>query len=106
MDHLNRQHNLPYLIFGHIPMTAKDSTQRSFWSKNIGPADRMIWALVGLILMSIGFEPFKALDYTQTGIGLVFVFVGFLIFLQAPFAWSLLNAVKGRSTFERDVEKE
>jgi hypothetical protein len=87
-------------------MTVNESAKRSFWSKNIGPADRMIWALVGLIIMSVGFEAFHALDYTQNGIGLVFVFVGFLIFLQAPFAWSLMNALKGRSTFEKDVEKE
>ena len=80
------------------PMTVK--SKRTFWTKNIGPLERMIWSLVGLILMAIGFEVFHAL--TETGIGLVFVFVGFLVFLQAPLAWSLLNAIQGRSTFEKE----
>jgi uncharacterized membrane protein len=76
--------------------------KRGFFAKNIGPVERMVWALVGLALMSIGFLVFHAL--TTNGIGLVFVFVGFLVFLQAPMAWSLTNALSQRTTFERDVE--
>ena len=85
-------------------MTVQKSERRPFWAKNIGPLDRMVWALAGLILMSIGFLKFNALDYRVNGIGLVFVFIGFLIFLQAPMAWSLLNAIRHQSTFERDAE--
>lgn len=77
--------------------------KRGFFAKNIGPVERMLWALVGLALMAVGFQVFNAL--TETGIGLVFVFIGFLVFLQAPMAWSLLNALTGRSTSERDVEE-
>lgn len=85
-------------------MAEQAKATRTFWAKNIGPAERMLWALVGLILMAVGFQVFNAL--TETGIGLVFVFIGFLIFLQAPMAWSLLNAINRRSTFERDIEGE
>jgi hypothetical protein len=85
-------------------MTQPAPPKRGFFAKNIGPVERMVWALVGLALMSVGFLPFHAL--TTNGIGLVFVFVGFLVFLQAPMAWSPLNALQGRSTFERDVEGE
>jgi hypothetical protein len=87
-------------------MSVKEPRKRSFWAKNIGPMDRMLWALVGLIVMTVGFEAFNALDFTVNGLGLVFVFLGFLIFLQAPMAWSLLNATKGRSTYERDAESK
>ena len=86
------------------PVSAPAPRKRGFFHKNIGPVERMLWALVGLSLMAVGFEVFNAL--TETGIGLVFVFVGFLIFLQAPMAWSLLNAITHRSTFERDAEGE
>ncbi|MBW3622260.1 MAG: DUF2892 domain-containing protein [Armatimonadetes bacterium] len=85
-------------------MTEQAPARRGFFSKNIGPVERMLWALAGLALMAVGFEVFNAL--TETGIGLVFVFIGFLVFLQAPMAWSLWNAIAGRSTFERDAEFE
>jgi len=85
-------------------MPEQVNTKRGFFAKNIGPVERMVWALAGLALMAVGFEVFHAL--TTNGIGLVFVFVGFLVFLQAPMAWSLINAISGRSTFERDIEPE
>ena len=83
-------------------MAVKEPPPRSFWTKNLGARDRMLWSLLGLALMTVGFEAFHAISEKGIGPGILTATLGFLIFLQAPMAWSLPNALKRKSTFERD----
>ena len=80
--------------------------KRSFMSKNLGTAERMLWALIGLGIMAAGFEGLNALALDSGLAGPAVVFLGFLVFLQAPMAWSLLNAITGRSTYEEYQDEE
>ncbi len=83
-------------------MTVQQTPRRSFFSKNLGAAERMLWAFLGLVLMTVGFEGFNAIALNSGWTGVIIVLIGFLVFLQAPMSWSLTNAIKGRSTFESD----
>lgn len=85
-------------------LKGKSLVSKSFFAKNLGPVERMLWAIVGIAIMAIGFLKYDA-QY-KNGPGLLFVLIGFLIFLQAPMAWSPLYALQGRSTYEKNEEAD
>jgi membrane-bound ClpP family serine protease len=60
----------------------------------------MVRAIIGVAIMAIGLLYFDA--QRVNGVGLIFVLVGFLVFLEAPLSWSPVAALRGRSTYEKD----
>ncbi len=85
-----------------LPEDRTPPTRQSFWAKNIGPVDRMVRAILGVLLMAVGFLVFDA--QKVNGPGLIFVLLGFLVFLQAPLSWCPFCALRGKCTFERSPE--
>jgi hypothetical protein len=80
--------------------TADTARSRRFLDKNLGPVDRMVRAIIGVIIMAVGLLWFDA--QKTNGVGLIFMLVGFLVFLEAPMSWSPVWALKRRSTYEKD----
>ncbi|MGQ9524727.1 MAG: YgaP family membrane protein [Armatimonadota bacterium] len=91
-------------------MTAKRSEHdpsasgrpRRFFDKNIGPVERMVRAIVGVLIMAVGLLGFDAQKINGNVVGLVLVLIGFLVFLQAPMSWCPLHAIRGHSTYEKE----
>ncbi|HEY3281285.1 MAG TPA: DUF2892 domain-containing protein [Armatimonadota bacterium] len=81
------------------PKDSAGSTRRPFFAKNLGPVERMTRAILGVALMAIGFLGFDA--QKVNGPGLIFVLLGFLVFLQAPMSWCPYCALQGKCTYER-----
>jgi|GEM_PF-1346721 hypothetical protein len=76
--------------------------ERRFFDKNIGPVDRMIRAIVGILFMAAGLLGFDAQKINSGAVGLILVLIGFLIFIQAPMGWCPVCAIKRRSTYEKE----
>lgn len=75
---------------------------RRFFDKNIGPVERMIRAIVGVIIMAVGLLGFDAQKINGNVVGIVLVLIGFLVFMQAPMSWCPVHAIKKRSTYEKE----
>lgn len=80
--------------------SAAPSPAPSPFAKNLGAVDRMIHAIVGVLIMGIGFQFFDAQKTNSNPIGLVFVGIGFLAFLAAPLSWDPLYVLLHRNTFD------
>jgi len=82
--------------------SAPPNRPRRFFDKNIGPVERMVRAIVGVIIMAVGLLGFDAQKINGSVAGLVLVLIGFLVFVQAPMSWCPVHAIKRRSTYEKE----